>query len=110
VDSDLLGGVSLPTHFGPLDWHIHEMLYGYIAAAVAGFLLTAIPNWTGRLPVNGAPLAALALLWLAGRIAMASAQSSARRLRRHRRGVSRGCLFWPRARSSPARTGATCAS
>jgi len=39
-------------------------------AAVAGFLLTAIPNWTGRLPVRGAPLAVLALLWLAGRVAM----------------------------------------
>ena len=65
-----LGLVSLPTAFGPLDWHIHEMLYGYVAAAVAGFLLTAIPNWTGRLPVSGWPLAALAALWLAGRIAI----------------------------------------
>jgi uncharacterized protein involved in response to NO len=46
------------------------MLYGYVAAAVAGFLLTAIPNWTGRLPVNGWPLAALASLWLAGRVAI----------------------------------------
>jgi uncharacterized protein involved in response to NO len=65
-----LGAVTLPTHFGPLDWHIHEMLYGYVAAAIAGFLLTAIPNWTGRLPVNGWPLATLALLWLAGRVAI----------------------------------------
>lgn len=65
-----LGLVTLPTAFGPLDWHIHEMLYGYVAAAVAGFLLTAIPNWTGRLPVSGWPLAALATLWLAGRIAI----------------------------------------
>lgn len=54
----------------PLYWHIHEMLYGYVAAIVAGFLLTAIPNWTGRLPVRGLPLAALAGLWLAGRVAM----------------------------------------
>jgi uncharacterized protein involved in response to NO len=68
------GDLTLPTHFTPLDWHVHEMLYGYVAAAIAGFLLTAIPNWTGRLPVNGAPLAGLALLWLAGRLAlMASA-------------------------------------
>jgi len=67
-----LGLVTLPTAFGPLDWHIHEMLYGYVAAAVAGFLLTAIPNWTGRLPVSGWPLAALAALWLAGRIAILS--------------------------------------
>jgi uncharacterized protein involved in response to NO len=65
-----LGAFTLPTHFGPLDWHIHEMLYGYVAASVAGFLLTAIPNWTGRLPVNGSPLAALAALWLAGRFAL----------------------------------------
>jgi uncharacterized protein involved in response to NO len=48
----------------------HEMLYGYVPAIVAGFLLTAIPNWTGRLPVNGLPLAALAALWLAGRLAI----------------------------------------
>jgi uncharacterized protein involved in response to NO len=65
-----LGLLALPTAFGPLDWHIHEMLYGYVAAAIAGFLLTAIPNWTGRLPVSGWPLAALAALWLAGRIAI----------------------------------------
>jgi uncharacterized protein involved in response to NO len=65
------GHLKLPTAFGPLDWHIHEMIYGYVAAAVAGFLLTAIPNWTGRLPVNGYPLAALFALWLLGRIAIA---------------------------------------
>src|SRR5262249_23561906 len=47
------GELSLPTAFTPLDWHIHEMLYGYVAAIVTGFLLTAIPNWTGRFPVNG---------------------------------------------------------
>jgi uncharacterized protein involved in response to NO len=47
------------------------MIYGYVAAAVAGFLLTAIPNWTGRLPVNGYPLAALFALWLLGRLAIA---------------------------------------
>jgi len=64
------GELSLPTQFGALDWHIHEMLYGYVAATVAGFLLTAIPNWTGRLPVSGWPLAGLALLWLAGRAAI----------------------------------------
>ena len=65
-----MGKLSVPTHLSPLDWHSHEMLYGYVAAAIAGFLLTAIPNWTGRLPVNGWPLAGLAALWLAGRIAM----------------------------------------
>jgi uncharacterized protein involved in response to NO len=64
------GELTLPTAFGPLDWHIHEMLYGYLAAVVTGFLLTAIPNWTGRLPVAGTPLAALAALWLVGRISV----------------------------------------
>lgn len=65
------GELSLPTLLSPLDWHIHEMIYGYVAAIVTGFLLTAIPNWTGRLPVNGYPLAGLAALWLAGRVAIA---------------------------------------
>jgi uncharacterized protein involved in response to NO len=59
---------------GPLaidrNWHVHEMLFGVIAAVVAGFLTTAVPNWTGRMPVIGAPLAGLWILWLAGRIAM----------------------------------------
>lgn len=64
------GEISLPLGMNALDWHIHEMLYGYVAAAMAGFLLTAIPNWTGRLPVCGLPLAGLVLLWVAGRLAM----------------------------------------
>ena len=64
------GEVTLPIAFAPLDWHIHEMLYGYVAAVIAGFLLTAIPNWTGRLPVSGVSLGLLAFLWLAGRVAM----------------------------------------
>ena len=50
-------------------WHIHEMLFGYLAGVIAGFLLTAVPNWTGRLPVTGGWLAGLFGLWLAGRIA-----------------------------------------
>ena len=62
-----LGYLRLPTRFDPLAWHIHEMLFGFVMAAVAGFLLTAIPNWTGRLPVRGRPLALLAGLWLLGR-------------------------------------------
>lgn len=65
-----VGAWQWPSAFAPLDWHVHEMLYGYVPAIVAGFLLTAIPNWTGRLPVCGAPLAGLVFLWLAGRIAM----------------------------------------
>jgi uncharacterized protein involved in response to NO len=64
------GEMSLPTAFGPLDWHIHEMIYGYVGAVSAGFLLTAVPNWTGRLPINGYPLAGLFALWLMGRVAI----------------------------------------
>jgi len=66
-----MGHLVLHMAYGPLDWHIHEMLYGYVAAVIAGFLLTAIPNWTGRLPVCGPPLMGLAALWLAGRLAIA---------------------------------------
>ncbi|MGE5501372.1 MAG: NnrS family protein [Ignavibacteriales bacterium] len=50
------------------DWHVHEMLFGYLGGVVAGFLLTAVPNWTGRLPVTGWRLAGLFGLWLAGRV------------------------------------------
>lgn len=69
------GKIALAIAWGPLDWHVHEMLYGYVTAVVAGFLLTAIPNWTGRLPVNGATLAALTGLWLLGRVAILAATS-----------------------------------
>ena len=66
----LSGSITLPTAFDPLAWHRHEMLFGYLGAVIAGFLLTAIPNWTGRLPVAGGRLAALAGLWLAARVAV----------------------------------------
>jgi len=46
------------------------MLFGFVGAVVAGFLLTAIPNWTGRLPIAGLPLAGLAGLWAAARLAV----------------------------------------
>ena len=64
------GLVETSSLFAPVDWHVHEMLFGYLAAVVTGFLLTAIPNWTGRLPVLGLPLLALVVLWVAGRIAV----------------------------------------
>jgi uncharacterized protein involved in response to NO len=63
-------GYALRGALPALFWHGHEMVFGFGAAVVAGFLLTAIPNWTGRLPVRGVPLALLAMLWFAGRIAM----------------------------------------
>lgn len=66
----LAGEISLPTAFGPLEWHIHELLYGFVPAVIAGFLLTAVPNWTGRLPVVGRRLLMLFLLWVAGRVAI----------------------------------------
>ena len=53
-----------------LGWHGHEMIFGYVAAVIAGFVMTAIPNWTGRLPVMGVPLGLLFAIWLAGRISM----------------------------------------
>lgn len=64
--SYLAGGPDMLTR----DWHVHEMLFGFLAAVVAGFLTTAVPNWTGRMPIIGAPLAQLVGLWLAGRLAM----------------------------------------
>jgi uncharacterized protein involved in response to NO len=68
----MFGGAEIPAALSPLIWHAHEMVYGYGAAVVAGFLLTAIPNWTGRMPLRGRPLAGLALLWLVGRVAVLS--------------------------------------
>jgi uncharacterized protein involved in response to NO len=64
------GELKLVSAFAPRDWHIHEMLYGYLPAVITGFLFTAIPNWTGRLPIRGKPLLALVLVWIAGRISV----------------------------------------
>ncbi|WP_163268913.1 NnrS family protein [Chelativorans alearense] len=64
------GALEMGTLFLPVDWHVHEMLFGYLSAIIAGFLLTAVPNWTGRLPVQGGPLLGLVALWLAGRFAV----------------------------------------
>ncbi|HEU4956819.1 MAG TPA: NnrS family protein, partial [Sphingomicrobium sp.] len=66
----LAGQITLPSAFDALAWHRHEMLFGFVGAVIAGFLLTAIPNWTGRLPIAGPPLASLFGLWLAGRLAV----------------------------------------
>ena len=53
---------------GWLAWHRHELLFGFGAAIIAGFLLTAVQNWTGQPGLSGKPLAALAGLWLAARV------------------------------------------
>lgn len=66
----LAAGLPLGGDYGMAAWHGHEMLFGFGAAVLAGFLMTAIPNWTGQMPLAGPPLAALAALWLAGRAAM----------------------------------------
>ena len=64
------GEITLTSAFAPRDWHVHEMLYGYLPAVITGFLFTAIPNWTGRLPIRGTPLMALVTVWTAGRLAV----------------------------------------
>jgi uncharacterized protein involved in response to NO len=65
----LSGIFTLPSRFDPLSWHIHEMIYGFVMAAVGGFLLTAMANWTGQPAVAGGALATLSVLWVAGRAA-----------------------------------------
>lgn len=66
----LAGRWSVPGVFAPIDWHRHELLYGYSGAVVAGFLLTVVPKWTARAPLSGTALGALVVLWLAGRVAI----------------------------------------
>src|SRR5262249_39805684 len=66
------GGLVIPTALPPVVWHVHEMVFGFAVARVAGFPLTAIPTCTGRMPLQGTPLAALVLLWAGGRLGMLS--------------------------------------
>lgn len=66
----ITGRITIAETYGAANWHAHEMLFGFASAVLAGFLLTAVPNWTGRLPVSGWPLAGLFALWCAGRIAL----------------------------------------
>lgn len=65
----LLAGEAFPLGLAPAAWHAHEFLFGYVGAIIAGFLLTAVPNWTGRTPLQGVRLLSLFILWLVGRIA-----------------------------------------
>jgi len=64
----LSGFIDIGGDYGAPNWHAHEMLFGFASAVLAGFLLTAVPNWTGRLPVSGKPLVWLFALWCAGRL------------------------------------------
>jgi uncharacterized protein involved in response to NO len=65
-----LGALEPISHLPPTVWHAHEMVFGFAAAVIAGFLLTAATNWTGRRTATGAGLGALAALWIAGRVAL----------------------------------------
>ncbi|MBU4518375.1 MAG: NnrS family protein, partial [Gammaproteobacteria bacterium] len=64
-----LGQWNLTMALPPLLWHAHEMLFGFAIAVILGFLLTAVKAWTGLVTPRGAFLGALALLWLAARVA-----------------------------------------
>lgn len=65
-----VGGVDLGLPYPAAVWHGHEMVFGFAAAAVGGFLLTAVPNWTNTHHVSGRPLMVLYAAWAAGRVAM----------------------------------------
>jgi uncharacterized protein involved in response to NO len=66
----MLSGITTSgNYFTPAYWHAHEMLLGYTVAVIAGFLLTAVKNWTGKPTLSGGKLAGLSLIWLLGRIA-----------------------------------------
>lgn len=64
-------GYDLHGPFMGHEWHAHEMIFGFLSAVIAGFILTAVPNWTGRLPLSGWRLAVLMLLWIVGRVSSA---------------------------------------
>ena len=65
------GELTIATHFAPVDWHVHELLFGFLPAIITGFLFTAVPNWTGRMPLQGNMLILLVVLWATGRVAVA---------------------------------------
>nr|WP_294509122.1 NnrS family protein [uncultured Rhodopila sp.] len=66
------GDLQIQTAFRPIDLQLHETLFGYLAAIIAGFVLTALPGWTRRKPLPSRTLGLLVLAWLAGRVAMAA--------------------------------------
>ena len=63
-----VGGVPFDTYYGQIDWHSHEMIFGYTVAVIAGFLLTAVRNWANTPTPSGLPLAGMSALWLVARI------------------------------------------
>ena len=68
-------GIDIGTNWPPTLWHAHEMLFGFIVCAIAGFMLTAVPSWTGQKGFAGAPLIALAITWLAARILIGTSRA-----------------------------------
>lgn len=66
----LAGRFDPGAYLGPIYWHAHEMVFGFAVAVIAGFLLTAAGNWTGRETAVGPHLLGLSALWTAGRVAM----------------------------------------
>lgn len=69
----LSGRVQLESHLDPISWHSHEMIFGGVGAAMTGYLLTATPNWSGRLPAIGGPLLAMFSWWFLARVINATA-------------------------------------
>ena len=67
-------GAPLGSSWPPMLWHAHEMLFGFVASAIAGFLLTAVPSWTGEKGFAGRPLMILAGIWLAPRLLIATSE------------------------------------
>ena len=65
-------GWPLATSWPPMWWHAHEMLFGFVCAAIAGFLLTSVPSWTGQKGFAGRPLVSMTALWLLGRVLVGS--------------------------------------
>ncbi|OYW79645.1 MAG: hypothetical protein B7Z26_07725, partial [Asticcacaulis sp. 32-58-5] len=65
-----IGAEQWPSRFSPVDWHRHEMLFGYTLAIIAGFLFTAVKNWTSQPTPKGATLAAITAIWIVGRLAV----------------------------------------
>lgn len=70
----LEGRLHVGAYLDPVYWHAHEMIFGFAAAVIAGFLLTAVGNWTKRETLVGPPLLALAALWVAGRVVLTGPQ------------------------------------
>ncbi|MFU8785537.1 NnrS family protein [Aliidiomarina sp.] len=66
----LAGKIQLNVYHNVMFWHQHEMIYGFVAAIIVGFLLTAVQNWTGTRATHGTPLLILSVVWLAGRLLM----------------------------------------